>query len=478
MLGCGFNFTQPLAEVTSISPTTGVLGTEITVTGSGFSRSDDDNIVVEIGGAPCAITNEPTDTSFTCVVSDCPAGQQQMLVRFLGHGYADIIPAIYFDCQVAVASVVPATGSLYGGLMLTLRGNGFAASFEGDGSANRITVTPQAGGGSFNCVPRMYQNPFCGDDLADDINCPHKVVHGYEQVSVTDKSYWLDFSNNTYIECQLEATSTVHTNHTQFADFSNKTGYPVADPDDTAGLGGFGCGAEGRACGTVQPEKASVLAAADAILAAHPLNGVLADIFVEVFAVKSEGGMTNYQKAIKLGGMLQAEVITDEGAGVDQSVVKGSATLSGQFTFDVGATPVITSVHPATGMGGTTMTMSGQRLNPLTPMVDGGYYFSTVFQMYMRRANYTTRVGAIENCDEQGLNSQPPERETGGAFACMVLSQALDLYPVGADVYGRGTALSFAYFRYAQVVTSVTPHVAGLGGTLTQSEAWEGRVHE
>ncbi|KAK3265674.1 hypothetical protein CYMTET_25659 [Cymbomonas tetramitiformis] len=443
--GCGFNFTEPLADVSSILPTSGKVGDTVTVTGSGFSRADEDRLVAEIGGEECAVVGAVTDTRFTCVVGACPAGLQALRVRFLGHGYASSPVATQFTCSLAVESVEPRFGSLYGGVTLTLRGHGFAPSFLGSASANRIPVTAHATNTTLACVPRKYQNVFCGDSPDDSWNCPYQVVHGYEPVSITDKAYWLDFSNNTYIECELQATSELISGAPMHQLPTNRSGYPIEDPADTAGTGeGFGCSSLGRACGEVLPDRSAALAEADAALQAHPLLGSLADIRVEVYPPPDESDpLTFDQRAIQLLGLLKGESPGDDVDAVHGASLLGEVHLDGHFTFAANATPVVTAVEPATG-----------------------YYWHTPFGMYMQPENVTTVLGTFSFCDTNNVLEQPAGRDAGVAFACMLLGPEAGWqeYDLSAQVHGLGHAMSLASFRYAVVVTDVTPQQASFGG--------------
>eukprot|EP00854_Cymbomonas_tetramitiformis_P002776 gene2777-3559_t len=464
--GCGFTFAEPLAEVLSISPAGGGRGELVTVTGSGFATADSDRLVVEVGGAECEVVGVVNDTAFTCIVGECPVGAQPLKVRFLGHGYATMSQQLDFLCQLALDSVEPAQGSLYGGLTLTLRGHGFAASFLGASSANRITVTPRSGADAgFACVPRKYKNPFCGDSPDDVWSCPYEVAHAYLPLSITEGAYWLDFSNDTYIECELQETSSALANVSASATASNLSGYPVEDPELTAGSSGFGCGAAGRACGEVYPDQAEVLAEADVVLAAHPLNGVLADIRVAVYAPPDTGEPLNFdENALQLLGFLRDEPgVLGEDPTED---LLGSVQLAGHFSFEASATPVVTAAEPATGPPGSIVTVRGRGLNPSAPMHDGGYYWHGALGMYMRRENRTTEVSEGVYCDNNNLaRPQPAEESSGEAYACLLMGgPRWTVYPLAARVYGRGLALSFASFRYAVVLTGVGPTVASFGG--------------
>ncbi|XP_035665207.1 fibrocystin-L-like [Branchiostoma floridae] len=137
--GCGFSWAADRTPtVTSISPDQGTGGTEVTITGTGFSTNCDDNRV-RIGrsedteeGVMCTPTT-CTETSITCTTGSAGQGSQRVKVKVLPHGDdPDANPNgkasgdVSFTYLGGITSISPTTCGLGGGVELTITGNGFA----------------------------------------------------------------------------------------------------------------------------------------------------------------------------------------------------------------------------------------------------------------------------------------------------------------------------------------------------------------
>ena len=122
---CGFNFTEEVTpQLHSFSPTYGSAGTEIVLIGQGFTF-DAGNPVVAIGNADCAISSY-NDTYITCTAGPHQAGMFRISVLVSNVGYAHhSYGGQYFEYQLQLDSLEPVAGSIGGGTLLTLHGNGF-----------------------------------------------------------------------------------------------------------------------------------------------------------------------------------------------------------------------------------------------------------------------------------------------------------------------------------------------------------------
>lgn len=122
---CGFNFTEEVTpQLHSSSPAYGSAGVELMLIGQGFTLGDG-NLAVAIGNADCAISDY-NDTHITCTAGPHQAGMFRINVLVSNVGYAHhSYGGQYFDYQLQLDSLEPTSGSIGGGALLTLHGNGF-----------------------------------------------------------------------------------------------------------------------------------------------------------------------------------------------------------------------------------------------------------------------------------------------------------------------------------------------------------------
>ena len=123
---CEFTFSAAQTpEVLSLSPNTITSDREsVTIIGTGFgSRSD--GVIVAIGKVDdvCSMVSV-TDTEITCIVSGVHAGTQQWSVHISGKGYASL-PSATVAVDGSIEPVVPPTGGVNGGNVITITGLGF-----------------------------------------------------------------------------------------------------------------------------------------------------------------------------------------------------------------------------------------------------------------------------------------------------------------------------------------------------------------
>ena len=118
--------------ITSISPTDGVSGQILTISGSNFIIGQTS---VTIGDSTCAIVTV-SSSSITCTVGADPAGNQPVLVSVatLGTSNANIL----FTYNLQLTSALPAEGGFGGGQTVTIVGDGF------NSSSTTVTICGQA----------------------------------------------------------------------------------------------------------------------------------------------------------------------------------------------------------------------------------------------------------------------------------------------------------------------------------------------
>ena len=141
---CAFVYNASLTPiVTAVAPAMASEGTTVTITGAGFLVNSTAGMPsalhsVSFNGSNCNVT-AATLTTLTCVMGPGPAGSYLPSVLVgLGRGLAAVSGMPLLSIPVIVSSVSPRQGSLAGGLLLTITGNGFFAS--GDARQNVVLV--------------------------------------------------------------------------------------------------------------------------------------------------------------------------------------------------------------------------------------------------------------------------------------------------------------------------------------------------
>lgn len=120
---CTFLF-QQTATLTSITPAQGTAGSQITLTGNGFSTTCTDNLVF-IGGVSCHVTS-CTSNIIKCIAGHCEGGLNDIVVRVKDIGYAKHVTGhVQYQQVISISNVHPTKGSTMGGTLVTITGSGF-----------------------------------------------------------------------------------------------------------------------------------------------------------------------------------------------------------------------------------------------------------------------------------------------------------------------------------------------------------------
>ncbi|XP_065139309.1 fibrocystin-L-like [Paramisgurnus dabryanus] len=117
-----FNYAlEQTPDITSVDPVTGPVGTEITVSGSGFG-TDSGLISVEIDGVDCHVTST-TDTQLLCTVGEHAGGTFPVMLYHQVKGHA--LTQSVFSYELLLTGVTPNEGSFAGGAVVAIQGSGF-----------------------------------------------------------------------------------------------------------------------------------------------------------------------------------------------------------------------------------------------------------------------------------------------------------------------------------------------------------------
>ena len=158
-------------NVFGISPLTGWSGTNVTITGQGFSLGKDAPIV-KIGSRLCSIQSR-TDASLVCSIQAPVGGEDTMGLVQVVLEFSDLgrsVEPIMFTLTSTILSIEPTAGSMLGGTVLTLTAAGVTTD------AGRIQVSV----GSHPCTVRHFQD----DTLECELDMMRQSVAGTWRVSM------------------------------------------------------------------------------------------------------------------------------------------------------------------------------------------------------------------------------------------------------------------------------------------------------
>ncbi|XP_019623376.1 PREDICTED: fibrocystin-L-like [Branchiostoma belcheri] len=128
---CTFEWTaDSTPSVNGVNPSEGSFhaGTSITISGSGFLPNTDNNTVT-IGGVACEIT-AATEDEISCDVQENSGGSHVVTVEVDGKGLASHPNSTsMFTYTADISNISPTSGSLGGGMQLTISGHGFGQDY-------------------------------------------------------------------------------------------------------------------------------------------------------------------------------------------------------------------------------------------------------------------------------------------------------------------------------------------------------------
>jgi hypothetical protein len=207
--------------VISVWPTSGSIGTVVTIVGAQFSGNVSAELVsVTIGPfGGCDVlsvwshygqanhANYPGTVKLTtikCAISaSAMAGQFDISVHVDPDGNAKLLTsAKTMTILGLIDHISPTQGSLHGGTVIVIEGKGFAKF----GPYNRVRI------GGIACVPRTMKNLECRKDAVSmGFPCNSAIQYAYDPLHIRQYGEWFDFSSATRIECRLSAGVTVNT---------------------------------------------------------------------------------------------------------------------------------------------------------------------------------------------------------------------------------------------------------------------------
>nr|XP_009292515.1 fibrocystin-L isoform X2 [Danio rerio] len=117
-----FNYSrQQTPNITSVTPKTGPVGTQITISGSGFG-TDSAVVSLQIDSVACNISSI-TDTQLLCTVGEHAGGTFPVMFNHQVKGYA--LTQSVFKYELLLTGITPNEGSYAGGAVVAIQGSGF-----------------------------------------------------------------------------------------------------------------------------------------------------------------------------------------------------------------------------------------------------------------------------------------------------------------------------------------------------------------
>src|SRR5262249_54163908 len=118
-------FSVPPPQVSSISPTSGVSGTQVTVTGTGFQATQGNNGLYFFNGS---LTYKATASSWsdTQIVASVPSGAQTGPVEVMVSSVASNLDVLFTMPNPIVTGISPSSGPV--GTQVQVNGSGFGAT--------------------------------------------------------------------------------------------------------------------------------------------------------------------------------------------------------------------------------------------------------------------------------------------------------------------------------------------------------------
>ena len=343
---CGFVYSEDATPtVTRVEPIQGRAGQLITITGTKFPVSAGE-VQVGIGGATCEVSYVNV-TAIQCVLKqdEAQAGTYPVKVRVLDLGDAlnwkSLTNQVNYTIDLVIDDFLPRNGSVYGGTVVQIWGQGFSRF----GPQQKVTI-----GNDINCVPRTTKNKACRVSAYDSgYKCAWTVdaAYGYDMVESAyassiqrSHSEWFDFSNTTYIECVVD----------EFVQAQNSS-FPLTVSlmqekdlvDDDAVIQKY------------TEERSKELDYATRNLDCFVLLGYR--LFNVGLSLTVDDD--NVSSIEPKNCVLWDEDYEQAGLFGDGYLYNGSSvTTSGNYTFSLDATPMITKMD-TTGMAGQVMTITG-----------------------------------------------------------------------------------------------------------------------
>jgi hypothetical protein len=194
------------------------------------------------------VTANDDVTTLTCKLGAIPGGNHTVEVSHPEMGLATGSLKVTADIRIALVS--PAAGSIMGGTLLTITGQGFGIH----GVDDTITITDSSGY-QVDCVPRTMINYHCAP--YGRVLCHLERAYGY--LSAAERHYvkHFDFSDDERIECQVQDSRRVGSKTRAADGFETRRQRDLTDTEST-GTATKAPGASRGSGGAAGPNRGAV----------------------------------------------------------------------------------------------------------------------------------------------------------------------------------------------------------------------------
>ena len=522
---CSFVHSDDLTPtIRSVTPTSGGVGTELTIVGLNYPEEiNTATATVTIGPAGgCDVTEiawTETETTIKCTVSaTAMGGTFPISIHAEPWGHALGSSTTTFAMNLVIADITPSAGSLKGGTVVTISGEGFA-NF---GPYNKIEI------GGVPCIPKTYKNMECRKDAVSmGFTCNHQLGYAYDPLHVRQFGEWFDFSSSTEIKCRLSKGTSVDT----VADVVVTLIDPAVMGTDhlklaieAAWRGSVlerltgGC-EELANCKTLDPatwnrydtphscqavesctlakmypinpdqaivcamvdisghDSAADKAACEAAGSGGIANGVGPCLYSDGSADEADCAatmLTTEWNNEPWGALDSRGICTDVPGcsyislssrkfGDEFSFSGESVTEADAYTFAQSATPTITRITPDNGMPGSRVEIFGTNLAAALPVTDTNYYMSR-FGFFEQPLKVDVWLGEDAPC------AVVHHEDT--YIRCVTTTNTMsEIFPLIVDVHGAGWAATNLQYKYDLYVNSISLRAGSpYGGTKLRIE--------
>ncbi|WP_424711980.1 IPT/TIG domain-containing protein [Kitasatospora acidiphila] len=371
--GVAFTYAAVAPVLASVSPSSGPVGSTVTLTGSGFSGAT----AVHFGTAAASFTV----VSSTQITATVPAGSGTVQVTVTTPSGTSNGVAFTYAAVPVLTSIVPSTGPTSGGTAVTLGGSGLsgttAVSFGGTPAAftvvsdtsvvatapagsGTVTVTVTTPGGTSNGLAYTYAIPPVVASVAPD----QGPASGGNTVTVTGSG----FSGATAVLFgAVPASSFTVVSSTQIT-ATAPAGSPGPAQVTVTTPGGTSSPVlyyylSAPQLSAVVPDEGPVAGGTTVTITGSNLLEATAVLFGAVPA-----------SSFTVVSSTQITATVPAGSGTVQVTVTTPGGTSNGVAFTYAAVPVLTSIVPSTGptSGGTAVTLGGSGLSGTTAVSFGG----------------------------------------------------------------------------------------------------------
>jgi RHS repeat-associated protein len=431
------SFTVPAPQITSLSPTSGVVGTQVTINGSGFGATQGSSYV-----GFNSWTGTVVSWSATQIVGTVPQGATTGPVTVTVNSVGSNTDQVFTMPNPAITSLSPTSGAV--GTSVTINGTGFGAS-QGTSNVKLNGVAATASSWSATQIVATVPNTISGRVIVNEGGVASNGVSF--TVPAPQLTSIAPTSGGVGTQVTVNGSGFGTTQGNSYVTFNGWTGNVVS----WSGTQIVATVPQGASTGPVTVTVNTIGSNADQIFTMF--NPVISSLSPNTGAVGSSVtingsgfGSTQGTSTVKLNGT--AATVTSWSA--TQIVVTVPNTVSGSMivteggvassgvTFTVPA-PQITSLSPTSGVVGTQVTINGSGFGPTSGTNSS--------------ANFNGYSAAIVSWSATQIVATVPQGASTG--------------PVTVTVNTVGSNTNQVFTMPNPVITSLSPSNGAVGSSVT-----------